>query len=40
VEQIAAITRSLVDTLETNAEPKNREEEARKARERNAERFG
>lgn len=40
VEQIAAITRALVDTLETNAEPKNREEEARKARERNAERFG
>jgi hypothetical protein len=40
VEQIAAITRTLVDSLETSADPKNREEEARKARERNAERFG
>ena len=30
----------LVDTLETTAPPKNREEEAKKARERNAERYG
>ncbi len=40
VEALTRITRELVDTLETTAPPKNREEEARKARERNAERFG
>lgn len=40
VRGIAKLTRELVDSLETTAPPKNREEEARKARERNAERFG
>jgi hypothetical protein len=40
VEQIAEITRGLVFTLETKAPPKNREEEAQKARERSARRFG
>jgi hypothetical protein len=40
VEQIAAITRQLVDSLETNAEPKNREQEAAKAKARSALRFG
>lgn len=40
VEHIFAITRQLVDSLETTATPKNREEEAAKARARNAERFG
>ena len=40
VEHIFAITRLLVDSLETTAAPKNREEEAAKARARNAERFG
>lgn len=40
VEQIAAITRELVDSLETTAPPKNREEEAQKARARSIQRFG
>ena len=39
VEEIADITRMLVDSLETTAEPKNREVEAAKARARVAERF-
>jgi hypothetical protein len=40
VEHLFAITRQLVDSLETTAPPKNRDEEAAKARARNAERFG
>jgi len=40
VADIAAITRTLVNSLETTAAPKNREVEAIKARERNAKRFG
>jgi hypothetical protein len=40
VEEIAAVTRKLVDSLETTAEPKNREVEAAKARARSAQRFG
>ena len=40
VEQIAEITRGLVFTLETKAPPKNREEEAQKAKERSIRRFG
>lgn len=40
VDQVAAAARLLIDSLVTNAEPRDREEEARKARERNAERFG
>ena len=40
VEQVAAITQQLFDALETNAQPKDREEEAAKARERNQRRFG
>ncbi len=40
VEQLFAVTRKLVDSLETSAPPKNREEEAEKARARSAERFG
>jgi hypothetical protein len=39
VEEIAAITRKLVDSLETTAAPKNRDEEARKALARAAQRF-
>jgi hypothetical protein len=39
VEQIAAITRDLVDSLETTAPPKNRDEEAAKARARSAHRY-
>ncbi len=40
VEQVASITRSLLETLVTNAPPRDREEEARKARERSLRRFG
>ncbi len=40
VAALTKITRELVDNLETNAPAKNRDEEARKARERNAERYG
>src|SRR6478609_8773794 len=36
VQEIAAVTRRLVDSLETNADPKNREEEAAKAKARSA----
>jgi hypothetical protein len=39
IEQIAAISRNLLDSLETNAPPRNREEEAAKARARAAQRF-
>jgi hypothetical protein len=34
VEEVAAVTRRLVDRLVTNAPPRSREEEARRARER------
>jgi len=40
IEDIAAVTRKLVDSLETTAQPKNREAEAAKARARAAQRFG
>lgn len=40
IEEIAAISRGLLHSLETTAPPKNREEEAAKARARAAERFG
>ena len=40
VEQISAVARTLIDALVTNAEPRDRETEAEKARQRNAERFG
>lgn len=39
IKKIAAATRELVDTLETNAPAKDREEEAIKARARSALRF-
>ena len=39
VEQIAQISRRLLDSLETNAPPRDRAEEAAKARARAAERF-
>ena len=39
VEDIAAIARRLIDSLVTNAEPKDREVEAEKARQRAAERY-
>ena len=40
VEEVTAITHRLLDELVTNAPPKNREEEAAKARARAAERYG
>jgi len=40
VEQVAAASRVLIDTLVTNADPRDREVEAERARRRNAERFG
>jgi len=39
VEEIAAISSNLLNSLQTNAPPRNREEEAAKARARAAERF-
>jgi hypothetical protein len=40
VDEIAGISTRLLRSLETNARPKNREEEASKAKARAAERFG
>jgi len=40
VEEVAGISSRLLRSLETNAPPKNREEEAAKAKARAAERFG
>ncbi len=40
VDEIAGISTRLLTSLETNASPKNREEEAQKAKLRAAERFG
>ncbi|MEA3195673.1 MAG: hypothetical protein QOD26_4006 [Betaproteobacteria bacterium] len=40
VDEITAGARKLLGTLETSAPPRNREEEAAKARARSAERFG
>jgi len=39
VDDIAAASKRLIDALETGAPPRNREEEAAKARERSALRF-
>jgi hypothetical protein len=39
VDQVASASRKLLRSLETNAPPKNREEEAAKARERAEKRF-
>lgn len=40
VDKVAEVARELLDSLETNAPPRNREIEAMKARARSAERFG
>ena len=40
VEQVAAAAQELLDSLVTNAPPRDREVEAAKARARSAERFG
>jgi hypothetical protein len=39
VVQVAAVARTLIDTLETSAEPRDRDIEAARARARAAERF-
>jgi hypothetical protein len=39
IDAVAAISTQLLTSLETNAPPRSREEEAAKARARNAERF-
>ena len=40
VEEVAAAARTLIHSMTTNAEPKNREVEAERARPRSAVRFG
>ena len=40
VDEIVGISRRLLHSLDTSAPPKNREEEAAKAKARSAERFG
>ena len=40
VEEVFTVARRLIDRLETNASPRSREEEAVKARQRAAARFG
>jgi hypothetical protein len=40
VDEVTASARKLVFSIQTSAPPRNREEEARKARERARERFG
>ena len=39
VDEVAAVAKKLLTSLETSAPPRNREEEAAKARERAAQRF-
>ncbi len=39
IDEIARVSRDLLSSLETNAPPRNREEEAAKARARAAQRF-
>ena len=40
VDDVTLVARRLISSLVTKAPPRNREEEARKARERSAKRFG
>jgi hypothetical protein len=40
IEEVAAVARTLIDSLVTNAEPRDRETEAERAKQRAAERFG
>ena len=40
IDEVSAIARRLIDSLSTNAAPRNREEVAAAARLRSAERFG
>ena len=40
IDEVSAVARRLIDSLVTQAAPRNRDEVARRARERSAERFG
>jgi hypothetical protein len=40
VEEVAAVARTLIDSLVTSAEPRDRDIEAKRARARSAKRFG
>jgi hypothetical protein len=40
IDDVAKIARRLIDSLETNAEPRNREDVAAKLKERSLQRFG
>lgn len=40
IDEVASVSTRLLSSLETNAPPKNREEEAAKAKERGMARFG
>jgi hypothetical protein len=40
VDEVTAVATRLIQSLETTAAPRNREEEARKAQERSRQRFG
>ena len=40
VDDVTAIARRLIDSLEIRSQPRNREEEMRKGKERSAKRFG
>ena len=40
IDEVATVARKLIDSLTTNASPRNREEVAARARERAAERYG
>jgi hypothetical protein len=40
VEEVFAVARRLIDRLETSASPRDRDEEAKKAKQRAAARFG
>jgi hypothetical protein len=40
IDEVAAVARRLIDSLETTAEPRNREEVAARLKERSVQRFG
>jgi hypothetical protein len=40
IDEVARVARRLIDSLETNAEPRNREEVAARLKERSVQRFG
>lgn len=40
VEEISSVARRLIDSLDTSAAPRNRDEDAAKAKARNQKRFG